>query len=126
MAYPSPRRLQLRRGNASAISSYLGYAGELVVDTSNWTLYVHDGVTVGGYAATVNTASISGNINSILNGTAVFGNIIPSANTVYSLGNITHQWKSLFVSNSTIYVGGVPLSIDATGNLTVNGNIIPT
>ena len=126
MAYPSPRRLQLRRGNASAISSYLGYAGELVVDTTNWTLYVHDGVTVGGYAATVNTASISGNINSILNGTAVFGNIIPSANTVYSLGNITHQWKSLFVSNSTIYVGGVPLSIDPTGNLTVNGNTIPT
>ena len=126
MAYPSPRRLQLRRGNAAAIASYLGYAGELVVDTTNWTLYVHDGVTVGGYAATVNTASISGNINSILNGTAVFGNIIPSANTVYSLGNITHQWKSLFVSNSTIYVGGVPLSIDTTGNLTVNGNIIPT
>jgi hypothetical protein len=126
MAYPSPRRLQLRRGNAAAIASYLGYAGELVVDTSAWTLYVHDGVTVGGYAATVNTASISGNINSILNGTAVFGNIIPSANTVYSLGNITHQWKSLFVSNSTIYVGGVPLSIDTTGNLTVNGNIIPT
>ena len=126
MAYPSPRRLQLRRGNAAAIASYLGYAGELVVDTSAWTLYVHDGVTVGGYAATVNTASISGNINSILNGTAVFGNLIPSANVVYSLGNITHQWNDLFVSNNTIFVGGVPLGIDATGNLTINGNVIPT
>jgi hypothetical protein len=126
MAYPSPRRLQLRRGNAAAIASYLGFAGELVVDTTNWTLYVHDGVTVGGYAATVNTASISGNINSILNGTAVFGNLIPSANVVYSLGNITHQWNDLFVSNNTIFVGGVPLGIDATGNLTINGNVIPT
>ena len=54
------------------------------------------------------------------------GSIIPTANVAYSLGNITHQWRDLFVSNNTIYVGGVPLSIDTTGNLTVNGNIIPT
>jgi hypothetical protein len=126
MAYPSPRRLQLRRGNAAAIASYLGTAGELVVNTTNWTLYVHDGVTVGGYAATVNTASITGNINSILNGIATFGNLIPSANVTYSLGNITHQWRELWVSNTTIYIGGVPLSIDVTGNLTINGNTIPT
>jgi hypothetical protein len=81
---------------------------------------------VGGYAATVNTASITGNINSILNGTAVFGNLIPSANVTYSLGNITHQWNDLFVSNNTIFVGGVPLTIDNTGNLRINGNVIPT
>ena len=54
------------------------------------------------------------------------GSIIPTANLAYSLGNITHQWRDLYVSNNTIYVSGVPLSIDATGNLTVNGNIIPT
>jgi hypothetical protein len=126
MAYPAPRRLQLRRGNTSAVSAYLGNTGELVVNTDNWTLYVHDGVTVGGYLATVNTASINSNISSITNGTAVFGNIIPSANVTYSLGNITHQWRDLYVSNNTIFVGGVPLSIDATGNLTINGNVIPS
>jgi len=126
MAYPSPRRLQLRRGNAAAVASYLGFAGELVVDTTNWTLYVHDGVTVGGRAATVNTASISSNISAITNGTAVFGNIIPSANITYSLGNITHQWRDLYVSSTTIYIGGVPLSIDLNGNLTVGGSAIPT
>ena len=57
---------------------------------------------------------------------STFSNVIPGANVTYTLGNITHQWNDLFVSNNTIYVGGVPLGIDATGNLTVNGNVIPT
>ena len=185
MAYPSPRQLQLRRGNAAAVGSYTGLAGELTVNTTDWTLQVHDGSTVGGHAATVNTATLTdqissvnanitianvgmkgyvdqsntiqsaqvgaanlaiiaanlgmkgyvdsvasqsiygnGNVKSYL--TQFDGNIVPSANAVYSLGSVTNQWKSLFVSNNTIYVGGVPLSIDTTGNLTVNGNIIPT
>lgn len=158
----APRRLQLRRGNTAAVSSYLGAVGELIVNTDNNTLYIHDGVTVGGHATTVNVAlinnqislvnanitqanvgmqgyvdfSIRANIANIAPGYtntnvksylgAFDGNIIPSANVTYSLGNITHQWRDLFVSNNTIYVGGVPLSIDATGNLTINGNTIPT
>ena len=245
----APRRLQLRRGNATAISSYTGAAGEVVIDTTNWILYVHDGSTVGGYATTTNVAGITGNItqaNLGLKGyvdlantiqsqqissanlgmkgyvdsvasqsiygnanvasylhtynyspysnvnVAVYtnlstyawnanvtaanlglkgyvdlantiqsdqisaanigmkgyvdsvasqsiygnsnvksyltsgfdGNILPSANVTYSLGSPTRQWRDLFVSNTTIYLGGVPLSIDATGNLLVNGNVV--
>ena len=54
----------------------------------------------------------------------VAGNIIPSANVTYSLGSPTRQWKDLFVSNTTIYLGGIPLSIDASGNLLVNGSLV--
>ena len=54
--------------------------------------------------------------------TGVAGNIIPSANVTYSLGSPTRQWRDLFVSNNTIYIGGIPLSIDASGNLLVNGS----
>jgi hypothetical protein len=50
------------------------------------------------------------------------GNIIPSANVVYSLGTPTHQWKDLFVSN-TVYLSGLPLTI-SNGNLLVNGNLV--
>lgn len=50
----------------------------------------------------------------------ITGNLIPSANVEYSLGNITHQWKDLWVSNTTIYVGGVPISVDG-GQLLING-----
>jgi hypothetical protein len=235
----APRRLQLRRGNTAATSTYVGAAGELVVNTTTNTLYLHDGSTVGGYATTTNTAVINNQISSVNanitlantgmrgyvdatiaanianiavastysninvkaytesmgyqnfgnvnvaayvttansaiigyidlantiqsaqvgaanlaitaanlgmkgyvdsvasqsiygNGnvksylTQFDGNIIPSANTVFSLGSVTNQWRDLFVSNNTIYVGGVPIGIDTTGNLTINGTVIPT
>ena len=54
----------------------------------------------------------------------VSGNILPSANLTYSLGSAKFQWKDLYVSNSTIFIGGVPLSVDVGGNLLVNGNLI--
>ena len=181
----APRRLQLRRGNTAAVSTYLGAPGELIINTDTNTLIVHNGSTVGGIPATVNTSAITSNISTLQSDVATLtanagaqagqlatltsnaavqagliadlqsnaavqaglianvagtysnsnvksylsnfdGNIIPSANVTYSLGNITHQWRDLFVSNTTIYIGGVPLSINASGNLTVGGNTIPT
>jgi hypothetical protein len=47
------------------------------------------------------------------------GNIIPNANAVYSLGNVTNQWKDLWVSNNTIYIGNTPIRVDS-GTLLVN------
>ena len=38
------------------------------------------------------------------------GDLIPSADNTYSLGNSTNQWSDLYVSNGTIYVGGVALN----------------
>jgi hypothetical protein len=52
------------------------------------------------------------------------GNIIPSANAVYSLGNATNQWSNLWVANNTIYLGNVPLGITTGNVLTVNGNAV--
>jgi hypothetical protein len=72
------------------------------------------------------------------------GNIIPNSNAVYSLGNANNQWAELWVSNNTIYLGGLPLSVYAnttilqfaganlistgpnvnnTGNVTTTGNV---
>jgi hypothetical protein len=51
--------------------------------------------------------------------------LMPVADSVYSLGNITNQWKELWVSGSTIYVGGIAIGASA-GNLTVNGQQIVT
>ena len=44
------KRVQLRRGTASENSSFTGAVGEVTVDTTNKTLRVHDGTTVGGTA----------------------------------------------------------------------------
>ena len=106
-------KVLLLRGNTIQNARYLGLPGEPTIDLEAKTLRIHDGVTVGGHE-----------IESTANLSSYSGNIIPSANLTYSLGTITHQWKDLFVSNNTIYMGGIPLSINANGNLTVNGNVI--
>jgi len=55
--------------------------------------------------------------------TTVTGNILPSANVTYSLGSSTRQWKDLWVSNNTIYIGNVPITV-SNGNLLVNGSLV--
>ncbi len=49
------------------------------------------------------------------------GNIIPATSNVYSLGNATNQWNDLYVSNTTIYMNNVPISLTAGNVLTVDG-----
>ena len=67
----------------------------------------------GGYLTNVNIGL--GNIS---------GNIIPSQNVVYSLGNSTNQWKELWVSGNTIYINSVPLSAGPNNVLFYDGNQI--
>ena len=73
-----------------------------------------------GYVDSVASQSIYGNSNvkSYLTG-GFDGNILPSANVTYSLGSPTRQWRDLFVSNNTIYIGGTPLSTTSGGGLTL-------
>jgi hypothetical protein len=53
------------------------------------------------------------------------GNIIPSANVAYSLGDESHWWTELWVSSNTIYIGGKPLSFNPSSNVvTYNNQII--
>lgn len=49
------------------------------------------------------------------------GNVVPSGNVAYDLGSPENQWRHLYVSSNTIYIGGVPLSV-SNGELTVDGN----
>jgi hypothetical protein len=49
------------------------------------------------------------------------GSIIPAADLSYDLGSPTNQWRSLYVSTGTIYIGGVPLTINTTSNTLVIG-----
>ena len=54
------------------------------------------------------------------------GNIIPATSNVYSLGNATNQWSDLYVSNATIYMNNVPISLTAGNVLTVDGEAVLT
>jgi hypothetical protein len=62
-------------------------------------------------------ATITSNLN-------VGGDILPQTANGSDLGSSTLPWRSLYVSNNTIYIGGVALSVNGAGNLLVNGSLI--
>ena len=64
------------------------------------------------------------NVYALLNGSAA--NIVPLANVSYSLGNATNQWKDIWVSNSTIYMNSVPITLSSSNVLSVAGNAVVT
>lgn len=110
------RQVLLKRGTTVRSEAYVGPLGELTLDTDLDTVRVHDGVTPGG----ITTLATQAQINAITSGTATFGNIIPSANVTYSLGNEQYQWRDLWVSNNTIYIGNTPITVSGN-SLLVNG-----
>lgn len=84
----------------------------------------------------VDVLSANGNVTVGVNGTsnvAIFGstdstfagNLLPAANVTYSLGSTTNRWKDLWLSNSTLYLGAVALSGNAT-SLTYGSNVVLT
>ena len=54
----------------------------------------------------------------------VGGDVLPSLANGGNLGSLAAPWNSLYVSNSTIYFGGIPLSVDVNGNLLVNNQTV--
>ena len=53
----------------------------------------------------------------------VHSHLVPEHNNTYDLGSTSSQWRSLYVSTSTIYLGGNALSVSG-GDLTLNGSTI--
>ena len=54
------------------------------------------------------------------------GNVIPAANNVFNLGSPTAQWNDLYISNATIFMNSVPVSLTSANVLTVNGQAVLT
>ncbi len=54
----------------------------------------------------------------------VGGDVVPQTALGGNLGSAAKPWHSLYVSNSTIYLGGTPLSLNGSGQLTVNGTSV--
>lgn len=89
--------------------------------------------TSGNYTDLINrpviptvVSSFTNDINYFTTGSlaSVSGNILPSRDSVYSLGSSSTQWKSLYVSSTTIYIGGLPLSVTPDGKLNFAGNAV--
>jgi len=97
---------------------------------ANFTeLYNSGGVGLGAFefngsimTTTDSSAIVIDQATTITSNLSVGGDILPQTALGGDLGSSTLPWRSLYVSQSTIYLGGVPLTLDASGNLTVNGS----
>jgi hypothetical protein len=108
--------LQIRRGTEAERLTITPLTGELIYTTDTQLVYVGDNVTPGGILVSGGGGpSNYGNANVVaLLNSGLGGNVIPTVDNLYSLGNATRQWSDLYVSNSTIYMNNVPLSANAT------------
>ena len=92
--------------------------------TSNVTVYSNSNVSISS-AGTANVLTVSSTGVVVTGTTSVSGNIIPTANAIYSLGSATNYFKSLYVAGNSIYLGNVTLGT-TSGVLTVNSSNVVT
>lgn len=100
--------LRLRRGTNSERLTITPVEGEIIYTTDTKQIYIGDGTTAGGNPGTVNLTNIE-------------THVLPSDDLTYDLGSLEKQWRSLYVGTSTIFIGGVPISINTTTNTLVVG-----
>jgi hypothetical protein len=112
-------QVKFRRGSAGQHGSFTGANGEITVDTTNKTLRVHDGVTVGGTRLAKFSEIQSANLQSVST------HIRPSANITYDLGSSTKRFRSLYLSNNTIYLGAAVIRASGNGVITFVANAQP-
>ncbi len=95
------RTLQFKRYSAATLASTTGANGEIIIDTTNQTLTIHDGVTPGGRSLATANTRLSTTGGTVTGNLAVTGNVT-SSNLVVS--------QAISVNNLTV-----------TGNLIVDG-----
>ena len=96
-----PRTLQFKRYSSATLANTTGANGELIIDTTNQTLTIHDGVTPGGRSLATSNTKLSTTGGTITGNLTVTGNVT-SSNSVVS--------QTITVNNLTV-----------TGNLSVDG-----
>jgi len=113
-------RLSSGKFTASATGPSNPATGDHWYNTSEDTLYEYVSDGVNRYWIDIQSASVGGNAGSVISDTTVVGtltmtgNILPSANITYNLGSSTYRFKDLFLSGTTIDLGGATIKTDAT------------
>ncbi len=79
----------------------------------------------GSTLSTTDSSSITiDQATTVTSNLTVGGDILPSVANGGDLGSSARPWKSLYVSNNTIYIGGNSLGVDNNGSLTWNGSTV--
>ena len=139
----STSTLAVQNGDDLADIAFIGHDGTNALGAAAITVTVDGNVSTGiipgrisfsllgtdGIGATRAELSSSGtwkidklsHLSTTTSSIAVSTDLIPSADSIYNLGSTSSQWRSLYISTNTIYIGGAAVSV-AGGNLTINGN----
>tara|TARA_B100001057_G_scaffold102008_2_gene99166 strand:+ start:25528 stop:29043 length:3516 start_codon:yes stop_codon:yes gene_type:complete len=104
--------------------------------TADRTITLQDGsgtlafltdVTGGGAAGSFTTLATTGNVtlgdatsDTVVFNARVNSHILPAANDTYDLGSDSLRWRTLFVSASTIDLGGATISSDSSGSIAIS------
>ena len=101
-------------------------AGELALNTRDGVLYSTDGSSVFQVGANTQNQNITNDLT-VGNDITVTNDILPSSNNVSNIGSTTKRFNELFLSGSTINLGGATLSSDGTGTLSISaaGAVLP-
>ena len=98
-------------GNGNLSFTTLSVSTDSISNGTSNVAIASSGGNVGiGVAGNANVVKVTG--SNVL----VTANIIPTANITYDLGTSSNRFKDLWLSNSTIYIGGATITTDG-GNL---------
>ena len=88
-----PTVVQIRRGTTAENNNFIGQSGELTVDTSTWSLRVHDSITPGGHAI---TGGVTGVLSVAQGGTGTINPVITNTAPI----SVTGTWPNVNISLS--------------------------
>jgi hypothetical protein len=112
--------------NGSEIQTFVYQSAVALAGGSNTNIVFNDSTAANGSAGftfnkTTNNVTISNTLsvgNSTVNttirpnGATFSGDLMPSANVTYDIGNSSMRWKDLWLSGSTINLGGASIKTD--------------
>jgi hypothetical protein len=138
-------RTVMKDNAQESITDYNGNArpGEMVVDLNNNNIYIGN---INGGLELINTGGGSGNAEpagsvgavqlnaggnlfgasanlTFVNDSLVTGNVIPSADDTYFLGNSTNRWANIWLGPGTIYITDTG-NVANVAELTVNNGVL--
>jgi len=128
-------KLYADKMGATDPTAYIGRDGDIFYNPDTGSLRRSDGTTPGGVAIATGggggdlvddlTPQLGGTLD--INGQEITGGLIPSADVTYDLGSNTNRWKDLYLSGSSIDLGGVTISssagkIDLPAGSTIGGS----
>jgi len=114
------KTLQFKRYPTTALASITGANGEIIVDTTKFTLTVHDGLTAGGYPM------VGSNTTANLTNLGVSGNVFVSGNLVVTGTTISatqvNTTDSIAISNVTASTSNTTGALTVLGGVGIKGN----